>query len=92
MGSHYANTKTGKEGIQTLTDTTALKDRIEQSGYKLQYVAEQIGLTRQGFYKRLANGSDFTASEIMTLTALLKLNRAEQKAIFFCSNGSQIEN
>lgn len=72
-----------------MTNVSLLKAKIAESGYKLQFVAETIGLTRQALHKRLVNGSDFTASEIMALTKLLKLSAAEQKAIFFCTDGSQ---
>lgn len=68
-----------------MTNVELLKRKFAESGYKLQFIAEQIGLTRQALHNRLAKGSDFTASEIMTLSKLLKLSAAEQKAIFFCS-------
>lgn len=68
-----------------MTNVELLKQKFAESGYKLQFIAEQIGLTRQALHNRLAKGSDFTASEIMTLSKLLKLSAAEQKAIFFCS-------
>lgn len=68
-----------------MTNVELLRQKLAESGYKLQFIAEQIGLTRQALHNRLAKGSDFTASEIMTLSKLLKLSAAEQKAIFFCS-------
>ena len=68
-----------------MTNVELLRQKLAESGYKLQFIAEQIGLTRQVLHNRLAKGSDFTASEIMTLSKLLKLSAAEQKAIFFCS-------
>lgn len=68
-----------------MTNVELLRQKLAESGYKLQFIAEQIGLTRQALHNRLAKGSDFTASEIMTLSKLLKLSAAEQKAMFFCS-------
>lgn len=72
-----------------MTNVTLLKETIARSGYKVKFIAEQIGLTPQALYKRLKQNTDFTATEIVTLTRLFRLSAAEQKAIFFCPESQQ---
>lgn len=66
-----------------MTNTERLRAIIESSGYKLRYVAEQIGLTYQGFLKKLNNESEFKASEIQLLCRLLHIPSDERESIFF---------
>lgn len=67
-----------------MTNTKLLRDKIEQSGYKLRFIAAKVGITYQGFLKKMNNESEFKASEIQTLYDLLHLNEEEREAIFFC--------
>jgi DNA-binding phage protein len=66
-----------------LTDTKRLKDRIDQSGLKLQWIAEQLGLTRFGLYKKLSGESDFRQQEIAKLSEILELSAEDRDALFF---------
>lgn len=66
-----------------MTNTALLAEKIRQSGYKLQYVAEQCGLTYQGLLPKLKGERDFKQTEITALRDLLKLTDAESNAIFF---------
>lgn len=65
-----------------MTNTELLRKKIDEAGYKLQFVAEQCGLTYQGFMNKVNNKSDFTASEIMNLRTLLRLSPEEVEYIF----------
>ena len=69
-----------------MTNTELLRRKIDEAGYKLQYVAEQCGLTYQGFMNKVNNRSDFTAPEIGKLRILLKLSPEEVERIFFTSD------
>lgn len=60
-----------------------LRKKIDESGYKLQFIAEKCGLTYQGFLPKLKNERQFVASEIAVLTRLLNLTPEEQQKIFF---------
>jgi len=60
-----------------------LRKKIDDSGYKLQYIAEKCGLTYQGFLPKLKGERQFVASEIAVLTRLLNLTPEEQQLIFF---------
>ena len=66
-----------------MTNTELLRRKIDEAGYKLSYVAEQCGLTYQGFMNKVNNKSDFTAPEINKLRILLKLSPEDVERIFF---------
>lgn len=66
-----------------MTNTELLKERIDRSGLKLQYIAEQLGLTRFGLYKKLNGESEFRQSEIMKIGELLSLTAEDRDALFF---------
>ena len=66
-----------------MTNTTLLKQKIDASGYKVIYLAERVGLTPQGFYKKLKDGSEWTFSQVMVLKELLHLSKEEVDRIFF---------
>ena len=66
-----------------MTETKLLKEKIEQSGYKIKFIANKVGLTYQGLLNKINNHSEFRASEIQKLSELLELTRDEQISIFF---------
>lgn len=68
-----------------MVNTKMLRDKINDAGYKLQFVAEKCGLTYFGFMKKVNNETEFKASEIMILKVLLNLTDKEVNQIFFCS-------
>lgn len=65
-----------------MTDSVLLRKTIERSGYKLRFLAERLGITYQGFLKKLNNETEFKASEIQTLYQILGMTEAEREAIF----------
>ena len=50
-----------------MTNTNLLRSKIDESGYKLTYLAEKCNLTYFGFMKKVNNETEFKASEIKTL-------------------------
>ena len=68
-----------------MTNTVLLRQKIDRSGYKIIFLAEQVGLTPQGFYKKLKDGSDWTFTQVMILKELLHLTKEEVNSIFFNS-------
>ena len=69
-----------------MTDTTKLKLKISEKGLKISFVAEQIGITRASLSAKINNKSIFRANEIVTITKVLGLTRAERDAIFFAND------
>lgn len=67
-----------------MVNTAALKDRIQKSGYRYAFVAEQLGISRQSLTYKINNRVDFKSEEIMKLCDLIGITRLSDKdAIFF---------
>ena len=66
-----------------MTNSALLRDKIKESGYKLQYLANSCGLSYQGFIRKVDNKSYFNAHEIVILRKILKLSPDEIELIFF---------
>lgn len=66
-----------------MTNTSLLMQYIEKSGYKMSFIAKQLGITAYGFSLKLNNKSEFKASEISILCKLLKISAKDREAIFF---------
>lgn len=66
-----------------MTDVELLGAKIEASGLKRNFLAQQLGITPQGFYLKYIGRNEFTASEIQKLCKLLNITQKEMKAIFF---------
>ena len=63
-------------------DTELLEEYIDRSGYKLGYIIDQLGISRQAFDKKMKNINQFRASEVYVLCDLLKINDADKNKIF----------
>lgn len=66
-----------------MTNVEKLKEKINESGYKLTFIASKVGLTYQGFLNKVNGESEFKASEIKSLCELLHIDIQEKEAIFF---------
>ena len=60
-----------------------LCEKISCSHLSKRFIAEYLGLTRQGLYNKLSGEREFKGSEIKKLSVLLKLSDSEREAIFF---------
>ena len=87
MGVDNSSTKyKARKEVNVLTDSTLLRTKLTESGYKLGFVADQCGLTYQGFKNKVDGKHDFTAPEIYKLRDLLRLSPDEVEAIFFAND------
>lgn len=67
-----------------MTNTVLLEKKIKASGLKKGYIAEALGLSRQGFSNKVTNESFFNADEIEKLCELLNIKSLREKeSIFF---------
>ena len=66
-----------------MTDSKKLSDEITDSGITITAIANKIGITREGFYKKLNNETEFKASAISTLQKILRLSNKKRDEIFF---------
>jgi len=60
-----------------------LRRRIAESGYKLQYLSERLGLSRPSLTAKIRGKSEFSVSEVQGLAQVLNLTYDEKEAIFF---------
>ena len=64
-------------------DTALLEKAIENSGLRINYILDQLGISRQSFDRKRKNVDSFRQSEVYVLCDLLKLDNAQKKKIFF---------
>lgn len=69
-----------------MVNTLYLDDKIQESGLKKSFIADNCGITYQTFSNKVNGKSEFTASEIKVITKLLGLNAKAMKDIFFAEN------
>ena len=70
-----------------MTDTELLKRKIDESGLKMNFIAQKIGLSRSAFYNKVNGATEFTQSEINDLCDILKIKSMTEKSqIFFKRN------
>lgn len=72
----------------TMTDTEKFKEAVLSRGLKYGFLAEALHISRSALWMKINNGSEFKASEITTLAALMELSLEERDAIFFAENVS----
>ena len=66
-----------------MVNTEALRRKIDESGYKMTFIAEKCGITYQGLLNKINNVREFKVSESGALKDLLKLDDSTFNAIFF---------
>lgn len=70
-----------------MTNTKLLRNEIDKSGMSITFIARKIGITRECFYKKMNGENEFKASEIVTLSSILRLSMEKREKIFFASLG-----
>lgn len=69
-----------------MTNTLLLREAIDKSGLKHGYISDCLGITYQAFLNKINNKTEFKASEILTLSKILRLSVRERNDIFFAVN------
>lgn len=64
-----------------LANVELLKKKMEESGMTVSAIADKSGILRETLYNRMKTGN-FYASEIVSLTRVLRLTRKERDEIF----------
>lgn len=65
-----------------MTDIALLKKKINESGMTMTAIARKSNILRETLYNRLNGIGEFTAREIVALTATLNLTADERDEIF----------
>lgn len=67
-----------------MTNTELLKRAIDESGLKVGFIANFVGISRQLLWKKVNNLTPFNQYEIDKMCEVLKITSLKQKeAIFF---------
>lgn len=66
-----------------MTNTDLLREKIEDSGMTVVAIAKKAGIKRETLYNKMSGRSEFTASEMVALSRVLRLTMEERDAIFF---------
>ena len=69
-----------------MTDSAMLKFKIKKSGLKMTFIADKLGISLNTLSRKTNRKAEFTAREIMNISAMLNLTTEERDQIFF-SNG-----
>lgn len=64
-------------------DKEALKTRVEETGIPKTVIAKKIGITTRALHDKLEGATEFKASEIGSISAILGLTPDDINAIFF---------
>ena len=59
-----------------------LREIVKASGMKIGPLANAVGLTREGFYKKLDRGTEWKPSQILVLCEYLRLSEDDRRQIF----------
>lgn len=59
-----------------------LKEKMKDSGMTVVAIADKTGIDRATIYNRLNNKGEFTASEIVELSNVLRLSKPDRDKIF----------
>ena len=66
-----------------MTDTKLLREQVDKSGLKYQFIAENLDLSRFGLSMKVDDKTEFKASEIIKLCDLLNIDNDLRDRIFF---------
>lgn len=69
-----------------MTNTVLLEEKVRSSGLKTKFIAEKLGISRAGWYRKLNGKSPFTAEQIQIMCDILHITSLREKEdIFFAS-------
>ena len=69
-----------------MTDLELLLSKMKESGMTVMAISEKSGIDRATIYNRLKGRGEFTASEIVNLSNVLRLSKADRDKIFLSPN------
>ena len=68
-----------------MVNTQVLDSKISDSGLKVGFICERLGISRQAFNEKKKNVYPFRASEVFVICTLLGIDESDKKDIFFAS-------
>lgn len=70
-----------------MVQTNLLKEAIKDSGIKSEFLANQLGISRQAFHKKINTGKSIKTEEAFVLKKFLCLDNDRFCRIFFAAEG-----
>ena len=64
-------------------NTELLDKKIDESGLKVSFIVDKLGLSHNGFYKKKNGETPFRASEVYVLCDLLRITDENEKKLIF---------
>ena len=68
-----------------MTTTKLLREKIDASGLKLNYIASQLWISPKALTMKIENQTQFKAAEIKRLSEILGIETAEEREQIFLS-------
>ena len=68
-----------------MVDLELLQSTVKKSGLRNLFIAEKLGLSPEGYYKKLRGTTEFKVSEVACLSEILRLTAEERDSIFFAN-------
>ena len=68
-----------------MTNTKLLREKIDASGLKLNYIASQLWISPKALTMKIENQTLFKAAEIKRLSEILGIETAEEREQIFLS-------
>lgn len=69
-----------------MTNSEALREKIDESGYKRSYIADRLGISRESLNQKVSGRREFKASEISQLCEILGISDLHTKEHIFFAN------
>ena len=69
-----------------MTNTNLLEQKIKESGYRIHFIAQKLGISYQALRNKITNSSQFSVPEMLLLCDLLKISDDLRGAIFFAES------
>lgn len=66
-----------------MVDFEKLNCAIEKSGMKISAISDKIGVNRTTLYNKISGKTEFNASEIESISDVLRLSAKDRNEIFF---------
>jgi len=69
-----------------MTNTELLKEKVRGSGIRNTFIADKLGISLTGWYRKMNGESPFTAEQIQILCGLLHITSLREKEDIFFAN------
>lgn len=69
-----------------MTNIALLKKKIDESGLRLDYIYESLGISRASLRNKMSGKTEFTLKEVQKLCGILNITSLREKEKIFFSD------